>query len=60
MHQHPRDAEAMLLLVGILRPHTAISTRPAPRLRQLELLETAAVWHFEIEREKGVDSGDGR
>lgn len=51
LHQHPRDAEAMLLLVGILR-RTRRFQPALRRLRQLELLETAAVWHFEIQREK--------
>jgi len=51
LHDHPRDAEAMLLLVGILR-RTRRFQPALRRLGQLERLETAAVWHFEIEREK--------
>ena len=52
LHDHPRDAEAMLLLVGILR-RTRRFQPALRRLGQLERLETAAVWHFEIQREKG-------
>ncbi len=51
LHQHPRDAEAMLLLAGILR-RTGRFQPALRRLGQLELLETAASWHFEIQREK--------
>lgn len=52
LHQHPRDAEALLLLAGILR-RTRRFQPALRRLGQLELLETAAMWHFEIQREKG-------
>ncbi|MEO8268561.1 MAG: hypothetical protein ABI557_02505 [Aureliella sp.] len=52
LHDHPRDAESMLLLVGILR-RTKRFQPALRRLGQLELLETAAGWHFEIQREKG-------
>ena len=53
LHRHPRDAEAMLLLVGVLR-HTQ-RWRPAlRRLEQLELLDTSAPWRFEITREKSL------
>ena len=52
LQDHPRDAEAMLLLVGILR-RTRRFQPALRRLGQLELLETAASWHFEIQREKG-------
>ncbi len=51
LHDHPRDAEALLLLVGILR-RTQRFQPALRRLGQLELLETAARWHFEIQREK--------
>lgn len=50
VHRQPRDAEALLLLVGVLRR----TQRYAPalrRLQQLERLDTAAAWHFEITRE---------
>ena len=52
LHQHPRDAEAMLLLVGILR-RTQRFQPALRRLGQLELLEPAVRWQFEIQREKG-------
>lgn len=51
IQQSPRDAEALLLLVGVLRR----TGRVAPalrRLQQLELLESASCWRHEIERER--------
>lgn len=51
LHHHPRDAEALLLLVGILR-RTQRFQPALRRLKQLELLQSAAMWHFEIQREK--------
>ncbi len=51
LRDHPRDAEALLLLVGVLRRAKRFPAA-ARRLGQLELLDTAARWHFEIEREK--------
>jgi hypothetical protein len=47
----PHDAAAMLLLIGVLR-HTH-RIRPALRkLEQLELLDAATPWQFEIHRER--------
>lgn len=49
--QKPHDAVAMLLLIGVLR-HTR-RIRPALRkIEQLELLDAATPWQFEIRREK--------
>ncbi|QDV27152.1 hypothetical protein Q31a_55390 [Aureliella helgolandensis] len=50
VHQNPRDAEALLLLVGVLR-HSRRWQPALRRLKQLELLDTAARWHFEMQRE---------
>lgn len=49
--QAPRDAEAQLLLAGVLR-HSGRYTAAQRRLSQLELLDTSARWTFEILREK--------
>lgn len=51
LQHHPRDAEALLLLVGILR-RTQRFQPALRRLKQLEALQSAASWHFEIQREK--------
>lgn len=51
LHHHPRDAEALLLLAGILR-RTQRFQPALRRLKQLESLQSAAPWHFEIQREK--------
>ena len=51
LHHHPRDAEALLLLVGILR-RTQRFQPALRRLKQLELLQSAAMWHFEMQRER--------
>lgn len=51
LHQHPRDAESLLLLVGVLR-RTKRHAAALRRLGQLELLDSAAGWYFEIQREK--------
>lgn len=51
--QSPRDAEALLLLVGVLRR----TGRVAPalrRLQQLELLESASCWQYEISQERMI------
>lgn len=51
LHVHPRDSEALLLLVGVLR--RTQRWQPALRkLNQLTLLESAQLWQFEIERER--------
>lgn len=51
LSQCPRDAEALLLLVGVLR-HTKRWQPAIRRLDQLELLDTAAPWRYEIFRER--------
>lgn len=53
LEKFPRDAEALLLLVGVLR-HTQ---RWQPALRRLDLLEsldTSGPWRFEIRRERQI------
>lgn len=47
----PRDAEAQLLLVSVLR-HSRRWAAALRRLEQLELLDTSARWRFEIRRER--------
>ena len=47
----PRDAEAQLLLVGVLR-HSRRWSAAFRRLEQLELLDTSSRWTFEIRRER--------
>ena len=51
LHHHPRDAESLLLMVGVLR-RTKRLKAAMRRLEQLELLDTSAAWYFEIQREK--------
>lgn len=51
VHQHPRDAESLLLLVGVLR-HTRRWQPALRRLEQLELLDNASPWRFEIQQER--------
>lgn len=51
LQQFPRDAEALLLLVGVLR-HTQRWQPALRRLDQLDTLDTAAPWKFEILRER--------
>jgi thioredoxin-like negative regulator of GroEL len=51
LQQQPRDAEATLLLVSVLR-HTKRWQPALRRLGQLVLLESAQRWAEEIEREK--------
>ena len=51
IHSRPRDAEALLLLVSVLR-HTKRWQPAVRRLNQLKLLETAAPWQFEIAQEE--------
>ncbi len=48
---YPRDAEAQLLLVSVLR-HTRRWNPALRRLQQLELLDTANPWRFEILEER--------
>jgi hypothetical protein len=47
------DAEALLLLIGVLR-HTQRWQPALRRLDQLQSLDTAAGWHFEIIRERQI------
>lgn len=51
IEKSPRDAEAVLLLVGVLR-HTKRWHPALRRLQQLELIENATPWRFEIIRER--------
>lgn len=53
LDKFPRDAEALLLLVGVLR-HTQRWQPALRRLDQLESLDTAANWRFEITRERHI------
>lgn len=53
LQDFPRDAEAMLLLVGVLR-HTERWQPALRRLDQLEMLDTASPWRFEINRERKI------
>ncbi|MCA9134379.1 MAG: hypothetical protein KDA45_14520, partial [Planctomycetales bacterium] len=53
LQRQPRDPEALLLLVGVLR-HTKRWQPALRRLGQLELLESARPWLFEIGREKSL------
>jgi hypothetical protein len=51
LHDAPRDAEAQLLLAGVLR-HCRRWNAAARRLDFLEALDTASIWRFEIARER--------
>lgn len=51
LNDFPRDAEALLLLVGVLR-HSQRWQPALRRLDHLETLETAEPWRFEIQRER--------
>jgi|GEM_PF-455477 len=51
--ENPRDAEAQLLLAGVLR-HTGRWQAARRRLDQLEFLQAAANWRFEIQRERAL------
>ncbi len=51
LNDTPRDAEAHLLLAGVLR-HSGRWSAAIRRLDQLERLDTAARWTFEIRRER--------
>ena len=51
LHAQPRDAEALLLLTSVLR-QTRRWQPALRRLNQLQLLDGAARWRFEISREK--------
>jgi len=53
LQDFPRDAEALLLLVGVLR-HTKRWQPAIRRLDQLELLDTSIPWRFEILRERRI------
>jgi hypothetical protein len=53
LDKFPRDAEALLLLIGVLR-HTQRWQPALRRLDQLESLDTAANWHYEIVRERQI------
>lgn len=53
VHQKPRDAEALLLLVGVLR-HTRRWQPALRRLNQLEFLEAASSWRYEIQQERAL------
>ncbi len=51
IHGQPRDAEALLLLSGVLRK-TRRWKSALRRLREIELLDTGSRWAFEIAQEK--------
>jgi hypothetical protein len=51
VHRQPRDAECLLLLAGVLR-QTRRWQPALRRLKQLEMLDTAAKWSFEVQQEK--------
>ncbi len=51
LHQHPRDAEALLLLVSVLR-RTKRWPAALRRLGQLDLMDTSYRWQYEMKREK--------
>jgi predicted Zn-dependent protease len=53
LDKFPKDAEALLLLIGVLR-HTQRWQPALRRLDQLQSLDTAAGWHFEIIRERQI------
>lgn len=53
LDRFPRDAEALLLLVGVLR-HTQRWQPALRRLDQLESLDSAAQWQFELCRERQI------
>lgn len=53
LEKYPRDAEATLLLVGVLR-HTQRFQPAIRRLDTLESLDTSAPWRFEIARERKI------
>lgn len=51
LQRFPRDAEALLLLVGVLR-HTQRWQPALRRLDQLESLDSSSPWRFEMARER--------
>ena len=51
LHEKSDDADALLLLVSVLR-RTRRWQPASRRLQQLELLDAAAKWHHEIARER--------
>lgn len=51
LQRFPRDIQAGLLLVGVLR-HTQRWQPALRRLDQLQLIDGAQGWHFEIQRER--------
>lgn len=56
LQKYPRDAEALLMLVGVLR-RTQRWQPAMRRLEQLQTLDTAAVWQFEIRQERKFIEG---
>ncbi len=53
LHDFPRDAESQLLLIGVLR-HTRRFRPALRRLANLETLDSAVRWRYEIKRERGI------
>ncbi|MEM7478047.1 MAG: hypothetical protein AAF483_23930 [Planctomycetota bacterium] len=53
LQRHPSDIAAGLALVGVLRK-TGRARTALQRLEQLELLDAAAPWRFEIMKEAGL------
>lgn len=53
LEKYPRDAEATLLLIGVLR-HTQRWQPALRRLETLQSLDTSAPWRFEILRERQI------
>lgn len=51
LERQPEDVPAALLLIGILR-HTQRWQPALRRIEQVKLLDSAAVWTFEVEQEK--------
>lgn len=51
LERQPDDVPASLLLIGILR-HTQRWQPALRRIEQVNLLDSAAVWRFEVEQEK--------
>ena len=56
LHDFPRDAESQLLLIGVLR-HTRRFRPALRRLAQLENLDSAVRWGYEIHRERAIIEG---
>jgi hypothetical protein len=51
LERYPRDCEALLLLAGVLR-RTERWQPALRRLEQLETLDNAAFWRFEVQQER--------